>query len=227
MEFWSTPKSTESVRLSTCYVLNVRNSGVDRLRQPVRGLSYPLSMQESHFSRVWNDTRCPMDLKKKIAHTIIEEVIVKLSYDTNTLNFVIYWKGGCHTEFNLAKPRSAIHAKTSMEALDIIRKMSTHYGDDQIAAVLNKSGHRTGKGKRWNQERVATARRKYSISGQRRATKRPTVLTLSQAAKYCNVGQHTIQRMVETGLLKNHQTVPLTPSEIMKTDIDSPRIKEV
>ena len=33
--------------------------------------------------------------------------------------------------------------------------------------------------------------------------------------------------MVETGLLKNHQTVPLAPWEIMKTDIDTPRIKEV
>ena len=39
--------------------------------------------------------------------------------------------------------------------------------------------------------------------------------------------QHTIQRMVETGLLINHQEVPLAPWEIMKADIDSPQMKAV
>jgi DNA invertase Pin-like site-specific DNA recombinase len=180
-----------------------------------------------NFSEVWTNAHCPMDLKKKIAHAIIEEIAVKLSESSQMLHFIIHWKGGCHTEFSFPKPRSAIHAKTSMDALDIIRKMSLNYGDDQIAAVLNKAGHRTGKGKRWNQERVATARRKYSIKGHRRALKRPTVLTQAQAAKYCNVSQHTIQRMVETGLLANHQDVPLAPWEIMKADIDAPRIKTV
>jgi hypothetical protein len=75
--------------------------------------------------------------------------------------------------------------------------------------------------------RVATARRKYSIPGQRTAPKRPDVLTQAQAAKYCNVSQHTIQRMVETSFLVNHQEVPLAPWEIMKADIDSPKIKAV
>jgi DNA invertase Pin-like site-specific DNA recombinase len=179
------------------------------------------------FSQVWNDVHCPMDLKKKIVHTIIEEITVNLFEDSKTLHFVIYWKGGCHTEFSFSKPRSAAHMKTSMEALEIIHKMAPSYGDDQIAAVLNKSGHRTGKGKRWNQVNVATARRNYSIAGQKRAIERPNVLTLSQAARYCNVSQHTIQRLVKTGLLTNYQTVPNAPWELMKTDIDSPRIQAV
>jgi hypothetical protein len=115
--------------------------------------------------------------------------------------------------------------KTSMEALEIIRKMALNYGDYQIAAVLNKSGLRTGKEKRWNQTNVATARRNYSIAGQKIAIERPNVLTLSQAAKYCNVSQHTIQRLVNSGLLPNGQVVPNAPWELMKADIDSPKIK--
>jgi hypothetical protein len=34
---------------------------------------------------------------------------------------------------------------------------------------LNRRGYSTGKGKRWNQIRVATARRNHSIAGQKRA----------------------------------------------------------
>ena len=47
---------------------------------------------------------------------------------------------------------------TPVEALDIIRGMAVRYGDDQIASVLNRRGYCTGKGKRWNQTGVATAR---------------------------------------------------------------------
>jgi DNA invertase Pin-like site-specific DNA recombinase len=180
-----------------------------------------------NFSKVWNDARCPMDLKKKIVHTIVEEITAKLSGDATMINFTVYWKGGCHTEYYMPKPRSARQMKTSIEALDIVRKMSSHYGDDQIAAVLNRSGHRTCRGKRWNQERVAAIRRNYSIAGQKREKKRPDVLTLSQAAQYCNVSQHTIQKMVENGLLENHQIIPFAPWEILKTDVDSPRTRQV
>jgi hypothetical protein len=56
-----------------------------------------------------------------------------------------------------------------MEALEIIRRMAVRHGDDQIASVLNRLGYSTGKGKRWNQTRVHTARRNHSIDGQKRA----------------------------------------------------------
>jgi hypothetical protein len=51
--------------------------------------------------------------------------------------------------------------------------MAVRYGDDQIASVLNRSGYSTGKGMRWNQIRVATARRNHSIAGQKRALPDP------------------------------------------------------
>ncbi len=56
------------------------------------------------------------------------------------------------------RPRSATETATPMEALEIIRRMAVRHGDDQIASVLNRLGYSTGKGKRWNQTRVATAR---------------------------------------------------------------------
>jgi hypothetical protein len=43
--------------------------------------------------------------------------------------------------------------------------MAVRHGDDQIASVLNRLGYSTGKGKRWNETRVATARRNHSIAG--------------------------------------------------------------
>src|SRR5205823_10383261 len=95
------------------------------------------------------------------------------------------------------RPRSATETATPVEALEIIRRMAVRNGDDQIASVLNRLGHSTGKGKRWNQDRVATARRNHSIPGQKRALPDPDRVSLSEAARVCGVSHRTIERLVE------------------------------
>ena len=99
--------------------------------------------------------------------------------------------------------------------------MAPRYGDNEIASVLNRLGHRTGNGKRFNELRVATVRRNYSIAGQRRATPDPELLSLGAAAKYCHVSETTIKRLVASGLLNKEQVVPYAPWEIKRTDLDS------
>ena len=114
-----------------------------------------------------------------------------------------------------------------MEALEIIRRMAVRYGDDQIASVLNRRGYSTGKGKRWNQTRVATARRNHSIAGQRRALPDPERVSLSQAARISGVSHRTIERLMEAGLLKCEQVTPRAPWEIRRTALDAEPIRRI
>jgi DNA invertase Pin-like site-specific DNA recombinase len=184
-----------------------------------------LAMGES-FEQVWTSPHCPAELKKKITRTIIEEVIAT-DTNANTLHFVIHWKGGVHTEFTMPRPRSAVAQQTPMEALEIIHKMAVRYGDDQIASVLNRLGHRTGKNKRWNQNRVKTARRNHAIPGQKRATVDPEILTLSQSAKYCAVSNKTIEQLVASGKLAMKQVAPRAPWEIRRCDLHAEPVRSI
>jgi DNA invertase Pin-like site-specific DNA recombinase len=179
------------------------------------------------FEQVWCSERCPMELKKKIVRTVVEEAIVNLDEATNMLHFVIHWKGGTHTQFEMEKPRSGVGQKTADEDLHIIRKMAVRYGDDVIAYVLTKLGRRTGKGKRWSQQRVATARRNHSIAGQKRSTPDPEILSMGQAAKHCGVSTATIKRLVSSGLLPRQQVVPWAPWEIRRSDLNSEPVRSV
>ncbi len=179
------------------------------------------------FLQIWKDEHCSVHLKKKIIRTVIEEVIVNLDETSQMLKFIIHWKGGCHTEFEMPKPVSGIGQKTSMEDLEIIRKMSARYGDDAIARVLNKLGHKTATGKRWNELRVGTIRGKYSIPGHIRTQEDPEILTLGQAAKYLKVSRTTIKKLVAHGNLEKKQIVAWAPWEIKKSDLDSDRIKRI
>jgi DNA invertase Pin-like site-specific DNA recombinase len=179
------------------------------------------------FTQVWESEHCSVRLKKKIIRTVIEEVIVNLDETSQMLKFIIHWKGGCHTEFEMPKPVSGIGQKTSMEDIEIIRKMSVQYGDDAIARVLNKLGHRTATGKRWNEFRIRTIRGKYSIPGHMRTKVDPEILTLGQSARYLKVSRTTIKRLVASGDLEKKQIVPWAPWEIKKSDLDSDRIKKI
>lgn len=179
------------------------------------------------FPEAWGSEKCSNSLKKKIIRTIIEEVIVDLDEENQMLNFVIHWKGGCHTKFEMLKPVSGVGQKTSLEDLEIIRKMAFRYGDDAIARVLNKLGRKTATGKRWSESRVRTIRGKYSITGHIHTVEDPEILTLGQSAKYLDVSQTTIKRLAANGILEKKQIVSWAPWEIKKSDLDSDHIRDI
>src|SRR6266550_6230139 len=186
-----------------------------------------IRLMGENFAEIWQGDRCPPSLKKMIFRTAIKEIIVRADAENKTLQFTIHWNGGTHTQLEMERPRPASETTTPMEALEIIRRMSVRHGDDQIASVLNRLGHSTGKGKRWNQNRVATARRNYSIPGQKRALPDPERVSLNEAARVCGVSHRTIERLVEAGLLKCEQTVPRAPWEIRRSDLSAEPVRSI
>jgi hypothetical protein len=125
------------------------------------------------------------------------------------------------------RPRPATETATPMEALEIIRRMAVRHGDDQIASELNRLGQSPGKGKWWNQTRVATARRNYSITGQKRAVPDPERVSLNEAAWVCGVSHRTIERLAEAGLLQRDQATPRAPWEIRRADLDGEPVRSL
>lgn len=68
------------------------------------------------------------------------------------------------------RPLSATSDKNAVEDVELIRQMAVRFGDDVIAAVLNRGSRRTGKGNRWTRERVVSAASNTaSLASRRRA----------------------------------------------------------
>ncbi|MCP5010148.1 MAG: recombinase family protein [Aestuariibacter sp.] len=181
-----------------------------------------------NFTTIWNDPSCSMVLKKKIARTLINEIIVDLDDETQQLHFIIHWHGGCHTAFAIPKPRSgAVQHKTALEDRELITKMARRYGDDEIARCLSKLGRRTGKGKRWTKSRVAYVRKRYAIPAPDKDKLDPDILTLGQATKYCGVSDTALKRLIREELLAVEQVAPYAPLEIRRTDLDSEPVASI
>jgi hypothetical protein len=185
-----------------------------------------LSMGEQ-FAEVWHSDCCPPTLKKMIFRTVFEEIIARSDPEKKTLHFTIHWKGGVHTQLEMDRPRSATETATPMEALEIIHRMAVRHGDDQIASVLNRLGYSTGKGNRWNQNRVATARKNHSIAGQKRALADPERVSLNEAARLCGVSHRSIERLVEAGLLNREQVAARAPWEIRRSDLEAEPVRSI
>ena len=79
----------------------------------------------------------------------------------------------------------------------------------------------------WNELRVTTARRRYSIAGQKRGQRDPEILTRNEAARYCGVSTGTIKRLVQAGLRKSEQVAPWAPWEIRRADLDCKPVRQV
>jgi DNA invertase Pin-like site-specific DNA recombinase len=217
---------------------NERLERMKRLRAELAELDAelrPLSEEEQarilklgeRFSEVWESAACPVELRKKIIRTVVEEVIVSIDQAGKKLHLVIHWKGGSHTALEMEKPRSGVGRQTSLQDLEVIRRMAVRYGDDEIARVLTKLGRRTATGKRWNEERVAATRKKYSIEGRKRSTPDPDILTLARAAEFGGVSDTTIKRLVESGLLKKDQVAPWAPWEIRRSDLEAEPVRSI
>jgi DNA invertase Pin-like site-specific DNA recombinase len=180
------------------------------------------------FAGVWNDPDCPMTLKKRIARTLIHEIVVDLDDRTQELHFVVHWHGGCHSTWSMSKPQSgAVAHKTALEDVELIERMAVRYRDDEIARVLSKLGRRTGKGNRWTQSRVATVRRKHGIAAPDRALLDPDILTLAQAVKHTGASDTTLMRLIKAKILRAHQVAPYAPLEINREDLDSEPVARI
>ena len=65
--------------------------------------------------------------------------------------------------------------------------------------ILNKLGRRTATGQRWNEGRVESIRKRYELGEEKATSASNDVLSLGEAARFCQVSQCTIKKLVASG----------------------------
>ena len=172
------------------------------------------------FSTTWNSAECPIKLKKRIIRNLIEEIIVDVNEENQTLSFIIHWHGGNHSTLTIPRPLSANKAhKTSADDTDIIKKMAVRYRDEEIAKVLSRLGRKTGKGNRWSKSSVQIKRTRLGIKLAKK-DRQDGILNAAEAKRYCGISDSTLMRLIKSNVLPANQIVRYAPFEIKKSDLD-------
>lgn len=171
-------------------------SSVDRER---------LLMLGEDLEVAWNTPNVTNETRKKIIRLLISEIIVDVVDDT--ISLIIHWQGGDHTRLEVPKNRAGqTRWSTDADVIDLIRVLARQMPDTSIAAVLNRSGKRTGHGNSWTRTRVCSVRHQKEIAPYREGERAERgELTLNEAADILAVSPSTIRRMIGDGLLPARQ----------------------
>lgn len=173
---------------------------------------------------VWNHPASTMELRKRIARTVIEEIVIDTDVDRRHHVLSVHWKGGVHTVLRVRRNATGHHRRvTDDKAIELIEELSKIHDDKTIAQVLNRLGYRTGQGKSWHQHHISSLRytrrlAKYERTGD--------WLSLQSAAQHLEVSHTVVKRLIQEGSLPAKQVVACAPWIIERSSLDLPAVQQ-
>jgi DNA invertase Pin-like site-specific DNA recombinase len=177
---------------------------------PVESMS--LATLAADLSIVWTAPTTDARLKKRIARTVIHEVVADIDRDTSEIVLFIHWIGGVHSQLRLPLRRRGNRNSTSADVVAAVRQLVLIASDDQIAGILNRNGLLTGHGNRWTRERVTALRSHHRIPVHKPADNGiEPWLNLSDAARLLHVSSKTLRLAAEAGEIDATHPLPDGP----------------
>jgi excisionase family DNA binding protein len=176
---------------------------------------------------VWEAPTTDMRLKQRILRVVLHEIVADLDDERSDVVLLLHWAGGQHSEIRVRRNPTGKHRHcTSLEAIEIIRRMAGRSPDEQIAATLNRLGLRTGRDNTWTEGHVRSARHTHGITSNDVDNGAPDVMTLDDAARCLGVSATTVRRLIHEQILPAQQVVACAPWEIKRADLDREGVRE-
>jgi DNA invertase Pin-like site-specific DNA recombinase len=163
------------------------------------------------FEKVWHHPATDYRTKKRLIRLLIKEIVVSVQDAESSVELLIHWEGGKHSQLRVPKNRPGQHRRcTDREVIEVVRDLARSLPDAQIARVLNRLGYQTGANNSFTQQRVTTLRNTHGIAvfDSKRV---PITLTIEKAAALLGVSTATVRRMIESGTIEAKQPVPYAP----------------
>lgn len=184
----------------------------DRERVVLAGLARDLP-------RLWSAPTTTDRDRKQLLRTLIAEIVVTVNAPHRDAAVEIAWEGGARSELTVKlNARGPDRYRLGEDTVELIRRLAEHHPDEQIAAILNRQGRRTGKGLPFTRPRVQAARFRAGIPAAPPPDPDSAVVTIQQAAAELGVTVFTIRRWLQQGLLPGEQVTPSAPWRIRLTD---------
>ncbi len=173
--------------------------------------------------QLWNDPQTPIELKKQILRTVIEEIVVQSAPESPEHRLQIHWAGGVHSELIVPRNKSGHHGRQADgKVIELVEQLVKVCDDKIIAAVLNRLGYRSGQGNSWSGARVSQFRHTHGVSS---FEKREGCMTLEKAAQALGVSHTVVKTLIRKNILAAKQVVAFAPWVIEREDLESPQVQ--
>jgi hypothetical protein len=172
---------------------------------------------------LWDHPDAPVQLKKRILRTVLNEIIVQSERESRTHRLILHWAGGVHTDLSVERNLSGQHRRRAERTvIELVSELAKVCPDKAIAAILNRLGYKTGQEKNWNASRVAGLRGYHNIEP---FQKQDGWVTQEQAAEELQVSDTVVKRLIREQVLPATQVVQCAPWVIYRKDLELPAVQ--
>ncbi len=173
--------------------------------------------------QLWNHPQTPVELKKQVLRTVLEEIVVKSAPEGAEYHLQIHWAGGVHTELVVPRNKPGHHARRADDKVnELVGELVKVCDDKTIAGVLNRLGYRTGQGNHWSEGRVCAFRHTHGLTLSEKAE---GCMTLEKAAQALGVSDKVVKTLIRKNILPAKQVVTFAPWIIAQKDIESANVQ--
>jgi hypothetical protein len=154
------------------------------------------------FPRLWRDPATEDRDRKRMIRLLVEDVtMLRAQQITLQLRF----RGGSQRTVTLPNPlRSWERWMTDAEVVGRIDELLETNTFEEIAAILNDAGFRSGKGQRFTSRYIARIQKHYSLRPRFDRLRARGMLTLNEMASALKVNAKTVKIWSACGLLSGH-----------------------
>ncbi len=153
----------------------------------------------SDFPRVWNDPQTTDHDRKRLVHLLLEDVTLTR---TPEILIQVRFRGGATQTLTLPTPQKPWQAwKASPELVRLVDSLLNEHTDEQVAAILNERGLKTGKGSIFRGRLIGNIRRAFGLKCRYDRLREKGKLTIQEMASRLSMDVHTIRAWRKAGLL--------------------------
>lgn len=174
----------------------------------------------------WMHANASVATRKRIVRALLHEIVVRVEDDR--IETVLHWHGGDHTSLGLKKNKSGKHRWSVNEEVEVlVGELARLMPDRSIAAILNRSGMKTGRQNGWKQNSVCGLRNRLGIPVYREGERTERgEHTLDEAASILNISPMTTLRMIRSGVLPARQLCKGAPWIIKAVDLSEVAVRD-
>lgn len=203
-----------------------------RLSEKIKPIS-PLRAEEkkellnlsSDLPKLWNSSSTTNEMRKRIARTVIKEIMCDVDENNSLILLDIHWEGGNHTCLEVRKNRTGEHRNcTEKSVVQIVKDLSLILSDKAIAPILNRLKLKTGAGNNWTRDRVRSLRNQHGIKPFSKVEKKEFI-TLQDAAEKLGVCAQSVRSLIGRQVINARQAVSCAPWIIRKEELEKEDVK--
>jgi DNA invertase Pin-like site-specific DNA recombinase len=180
----------------------------------------------SDFPRLWQDPRTPAREKKRLLRLLIEDVTLIAG---DLIEVHVRFRGGLTRSLKLPRPVNPFELRrTPIEVIRAIDDLLDQHTEEEVAAMLNQKGLKSGTGIPFQPKIVASIRRAYGLKTRRDRLRKAGCLTASEAARRLGIGLPKLHQWVREGRIHTRSVAKdVLMYQVDSAAADEPNRKEV